>query len=163
MKKLTLLLAFTAFAIVAAIPASGQKSDFDGNWKLDRTKSTTGYYPILVKISVQVKGDSLLTERTYDVGDGQEYPFTENITLDGKEYLITIYDMPRKSRGTKSSDEGVLSVESTTTVNGSNGSEDFVSKETWKVDKPANTLTINFKNSSSEGEIEGAIILTKSE
>lgn len=143
---------------------SGQKADFTGTWKLDRTKSTILQdSPTLIKLNVQVKGDSLLTERTYDTGDGQEYPFTENFTLDGKEYEITIYDMPRKSKAIWSGTEGVLNLESKTTFSGPNGTDDFVSKETWKVDKANNLLTITFKNSTSAGESEGAFFFNKSE
>lgn len=151
-------------AIISVIPAAAQKSDFSGIWKLDRTKSTLSEYsPILVKLDVQIRGDSLMAERTYDTGDGQEYPFTENVTLDGKEYQMTIYEMPRKINAKWSETDSVLSVETTTTFNGQNGAEDFVSKETWKVDKASNTLTISFKNSTSAGEAEGAFIFNKAE
>jgi len=85
--------------IFSAYNLSAQKADFNGNWKLDMTKSTLPEYtPILIRIEVRISGDSLLTERFYNTGDGQEYPFNENLTLDSKEHNITIYDMPRKSK-----------------------------------------------------------------
>ncbi len=164
MKKATIFMTVFVFIIASVIPASGQTSDFSGTWKLDRTKSTLAEYsPTLVRLDVTLKGDSLLTVRTYDTGDGQEYPFTENLTLDGKEYLITVYEMPRKAKASRGDQESVLNVETTTTFTGSNGTEDFISKEIWKVDKMNKTLTISFKNSSSAGAAEGAFIFNKAE
>jgi hypothetical protein len=164
MKKITLIITLIAFAIASALPVAGQKTDFNGTWKLDRTKSTLAENsPTLVRIDVTIKGDSLLTERYYDTGDGQEYPFTENVTLDGKEYNITIYDMPRKTKASWSEQDGAVNLESTTTFNGDAGSENFVSKETWKADIANKILTINFKNNISAGEVTGVFLFNKSE
>jgi hypothetical protein len=164
MKK-TLLFAFSmVFAIAFSLQVSGQKTDYNGIWKLDVNKSTlTENTPILIKINAAIKGDSLLTERFYDTGDGQEYPFTENLTLDGKEYNITIYDMPRKSKALLSDPDGFVIIESTTTTNGDNGSEDFNSTETWKTDTANKILTINFKNNIGGDETEGTFVFNKTE
>jgi len=164
MKKNTLIIALIAFAAASALPAAGQKTDFNGSWKLDRTKSTLAENsPVLVRIDVTIKGDSLLTERYYDTGDGQEYPFTENVTLDGKEYNITIYDMPRKTKASWSEQDKGVNLESTTTFNGDSGTEDFISKETWKADVANKILTINFKNNISASETTGVLLFNKSE
>jgi len=164
MKKITLIITLIAFAIASALPVAGQQADFNGIWKLDRAQSTLAEYsPTLVRIDIKIKADSLLTERYYDTGDGQEYPFTENVTLDGKEYSITIYDMPRKTKANWSDQDGVVNLESKTTFNGDNGQEDFVSTETWKLDNANKTLTINFKNSTSAGEATGYYLFKKAE
>jgi hypothetical protein len=161
MKRIALIIFTMAFAIVSSIQSSAQKADFNGSWKLDMTKSTLAEYtPVLVGINVQIKGDSLITERLYDTGDGQIYPFTENLTLDGKEYSITIYEMPRKSKATWAEQDGSVVVESNTTAN---GSEDFISKETWKADAANKTLVINFKNSMAGQEVTGLFFLNKAE
>ena len=102
-----------------------------------------------------------MTERYYDTGDGQEYPFKENVTLDGKEYGITIYDMPRKAKASWSDQEGSIIFESTTTANGDNGTADFISKENWKVDKITGTFTISVTNKMAGNEAAGAFILNK--
>jgi hypothetical protein len=161
MKRTSLIILTLAFAIFTSIQSSAQKADFNGSWKLDMTKSTLPEYtPALVQIDVQIKGDSLLTERHYDTGDGQVYPFTENLTLDGKEYSITIYEMPRKSKASWAEQEGSVAFESTTTAN---GSEDFISKEIWKADAANKTLVINFKNSMSGQEATGLFFMNKAE
>jgi hypothetical protein len=161
MKRIALIIFTMAFAIVTSIQSSAQKADFNGTWKIDMTKSTLAEYtPVLVGINVQIKGDSLLTERHYDTGDGQIYPFTENLTLDGKEYNITIYDMPRKAKASWTEQDGSVVVETTTTAN---GSEDFISKETWKADAGKKTLVINFKNSMAGQEATGLFFLNKAE
>ena len=144
-----------AFAFIFSLNVNGQKADFNGKWKLDMTKSSLPEYtPILTKIEVKITGDSLVTERFYDTGDGQEYPFTEILTLDGKEYNIVIYDMPRKTKATWSDQDG-LKIDSTISTN--NG--DFVSKEAWKIDTVAKTLTISFNNSMEGNEATGTFVL----
>jgi hypothetical protein len=161
MKRIMLIITSIVFTIAVSIQSSAQKADYNGTWKLDMTKSTLPEYtPVLVRIDVQIKGDSLLTERHYDTGDGQIYPFTENLTLDGKEYNITIYEMPRKSKSSWVEQDGSVVFESTTTAN---GSEDFVSKEAWKADASNKTLVISFKNSMSGQEATGLFFLNKAE
>jgi hypothetical protein len=164
MKKTLLFALSMAFAIAFSLQVSGQKTDYNGIWKLDVNKSTlTENTPVLVKINVTIKGDSLLTERFYDTGDGQEYPFTENLTLDNKESNISIYNMPRKSKASMSSEDGSLLVESTTTVEGNGGSADFISIETWKADIANKTLTISCKNSMAGEESTELFLLNKTE
>jgi len=162
MKRTMLFVLLMAFAITTSLTVSAQKSDFNGTWKLDRTKSTlVEYTPILTRIDIKINGDSLLTERYYDTGDGQEYPFIENVTLDGKEYSITIYEMPRKTKALWSEPDGSVIIESITTFMGDMGSQDFISKESWKVDKTNNTVTISFTNKMGENGSSGAYILNK--
>ena len=162
MKVLKLAAFFTVLAVVSSFTVSAQNSDFSGTWKLDRTKSNLSeYYPTLVRITIQIRDNNLLTERTYDTGDGQEYPFTENLALNGTESKITIYDMPRKIKATLQN--GTVNFESVTTFYGSGGSEDFISKETWKVDKGTKILTMNFVNKSSQGEVTGLFLFNKVE
>ena len=162
MKRTMLFVLLMAFAITSTLTVSAQKSDFNGTWKLDRTKSTlVEYIPILTRIDIRINGDSLLTERYYDTGDGQEYPFTENVTLDGKEHNMTIYEMPRKIKALWSEQDGSVIVESITTFMSDMGSQDFISKEAWKVDKTSNTCTISFTNKMGENGSAGAFILNK--
>lgn len=163
MKRTKIFMLVMVLAISSSFMVTAQKADFNGTWKLDRTKSTlVEYTPVLTRIDIKINGDSLLSERYYDTGDGQEYPFKENVTLDGKEYGITIYNMPRKTKASWSDQEGSLIFESITTFTGDNGNEDFITKESWKVDKTNNTFTISYKNKMGSNESEGTFILTKS-
>ena len=164
MKNIKFLIFLLMLTISTSFIVSGQKADFSGTWNLNQAKSTVlEGLPTLIKITINIKGDSLLTERIYQGGDGQEYPFNEKVTLDGKESTMTIYEMPRKLKAVLSEQDGSLFFESTTTINGENGSEDFTSKETWIVDKPNNSLTMNFKNIISAGESSGVFIFNKAE
>ena len=164
MRKITLLVLMVVFAMGFTFELSAQKTGFNGKWKFDPGKSIVPEYtPVLMRIEVTVKGDSLLTERYYDTGDGQIYPFTENLTLDGKEYKVTIYEMPRKSKASWSETEGAIIMESTTTINDYSGPLDFISKETWKADAKNKTLVISFKNSMGGNGSEGQFFLTKIE
>ena len=164
MKKFVTLMMTASLLMLFSFSSFAQKNDFTGKWMLDRTKSTPAENsPILVRLTVQVKADSLLTERVYDIGDGSEYPFTENVACNGNEVKSTIYEMPRSIKATWSEPDKAFLVETTTTFNGQNGTENFVSKETWKADKGAKTLTISFKNTTSAGNSEGAFIFTRAE
>jgi hypothetical protein len=164
MKRIASFIFLISLFMTVAVTASGQKSDFQGTWKLDRAKSTLPTnLPTLIGITISIKADSLFTERVYESMDGQEYPFTENLTLDGKESSITIYDMPRKAKAGMSDQEATIILESTTTFNGPDGTADFVSKETWKVDKTTNILSINFANTISGTEENGVFVLNKTE
>jgi len=151
-----------ALTITFALTSAGQKASFSGTWKLDRQKSLLAENtPILTKITINIKGDSLLTRRFYDIGDGQEYPFDENLYLDGTESNITIYEMPRKAKASWSDPDSSVNLESLITFYGSAGSEDFVSRETWKIDKENNALTIKYINKTSAGETNGQFFFTR--
>lgn len=164
MKRNLSLVLLLVFAIAFSFRSSAQNADINGTWKLDRTKSTiVEYLPVLVRIDIQIKGDSLLTQRYYETSDGQEYPFTENVSLNGQECNITIYNMPRKAKASWAEQDGSLIVESTTTFNGQNGPDNFVSKETWKADSANKTVTMTYNNNISANESSGTMVFNKAE
>jgi len=154
MKRTILSAAFIFFAIAL----SAQLSDFNGTWKINKEKSnipTDQLY--LSQISVMIKGDSLLTTRTYTDPSYQEYPFAENLTLDGKEAKITIYDMPRVSKADKA--DGTILISSKTTYYGGSGEETLVATETWKCD--ATSLSIDQVIQMAGQEFKGAFVYDK--
>lgn len=162
MKKVISAIILSLLVLIFPDSAAGQKVDFTGTWKLDTSKvPITGNFPILIQININIKGDSLFSERLYDTGDGQLYPFEEDLTLDGKEYTLTVYEMPRKSVASWLEKEVSIVHESITTANGSNGPVDFKSTETWRVDNVNNVLTISFKNISYAGEMTGDFVFNK--
>ena len=155
--KTRLVLFLTAILFfISFIPVSGQASSFSGEWKLNREKSNLGDNQlIMTKLTVMVKGDSLLTTRTYETGDGSEYPFEENLILDGKDCKITIYDMPRVTKSITKND-GSIAVESKTTFMGGGGEDNLVSKESWKTGDAGKNLIIEFANSMTAGSTSGS-------
>jgi len=156
MKAKTFLIAIILIITAGTYSASSQKSDFSGEWKLNREKTVLADNQLyLSEIKIFVKKDSLITTRTYEDGNGQVYPFDENLTLDGKECKIIIYDMPRTSKASKVNSDGSIIVESRTTFYGNNGEDNLNSTETWKIDREGPTLIISFKNNMSSGEVSG--------
>jgi len=148
----TILLIF----IITSFTAFSQTEGFSGEWKLNTEKTVLEQGQLfLSKVTVIVKSDSLLTTRVYEDGNGSEYPFDENLSLDGKESKITIYDMPRTSKVIKSSTDGSFLIESATLFNGPNGEDSLTAKETWKVDKEGTLLTVEFTNTMSGVETKG--------
>ena len=141
---------------IASFSAQAQNSALTGEWKLNREKTVLADNQLfLSNVTIQVKGDSLLTTRVYENGNGEQYPFEENLTLDGKECKMVIYEMPRTSKASRVASDGSILIESKTTFSGSNGQEDLLAKETWKVDNESKMLIIDFTNKMSAGEVTG--------
>ncbi|MGE5419124.1 MAG: hypothetical protein ACM3UT_03015 [Chloroflexota bacterium] len=154
MKKTILSAAFLLFAF-----AISAQSPFNGTWKINKDKSNVPTDQLyLSQISVMVRGDSLLTTRTYSDPNGQEYPFDENMTFDGKEAKINIYDMPRVSKAQKGPD-GTIIIDSRTTFNGGGGEDSLVAKESWKSD--GNSLSIDQTIQMSGQEFKGIFVYDK--
>lgn len=150
-------LILTSLLLLFVVAASGQK--FDGNWKINAAKSdvpTDQLY--LAKINFKVKGDSLYTTRYYQSPDGQEYPFDEVLTLDGREHKMNIYDMPRVTKANKG-ENGAIVIESKTTFYNNSGEDNLIAKETWKVD--GSSLVQDFTNQMSGQEFKGTFYYMK--
>jgi hypothetical protein len=139
-----------------------QKPDLSGDWKLNKEKSNIGNAQLfLSKITIQVKTDSLFTTRVYENGNGEEYPFEENLSFDGKDCKIVIYEMPRSSKATRSETDGSIMIASATTFNNGNGPEDMTANETWKMDNEGHFLTLTFTNKMSGNEMTGTYYFEK--
>jgi hypothetical protein len=162
MKTKKILIALSMLFFLPALTIYSQKSDFSGEWKLNKEKSVLADNQLFLSgITIQLKSDSLLTTRVYENGNGEQYPFQENISLDGKDCKIVIFDMPRTSTATSSSADKSFMIASTTTFNGNSGPEDMTAKETWKVDNEGKTLTLEFTNKMSGNEITGKFYYDK--
>jgi hypothetical protein len=126
----------------------GQNTPFSGVWKLNKEKSVFDPNQLYLSgITINLRADSLLTTRVYATGDGQEYPFEENLRLDGKDCKIVIYDMPRTTKALFSAAKDSIKMESVTTFNGNNGEQNLNVKETLFIENGGETLTILFSNS----------------
>lgn len=156
MKTKTILSAISLFFFLPAFTIYAQKADFSGEWKLNKEKTVLADNQLfLTGITIKLKSDSLLTTRVYENGSGEQYPFDENLSLDGKECKISIYDMPRETKVSLSQPDGSLMFESSTIFQNYNGTDTLSAKETLKIDNEGKVLTMNFTNKSSAGEITG--------
>jgi hypothetical protein len=155
MKTRTIL---TSLLLLIAVSASAQLANFNGTWKIDATKSQIPEMLYLSQISITIKGDSLITTRTYSNPNGEEYPFTERMTLNDKESKTVIYDMPRVTKARKNSDS-TIGIESKTTFYGDSGEDSLVAKEIWKTD--GKTLTLDQVNQMSGQEFKGVFYYNK--
>lgn len=155
MKRTSLL----AFFLMVAFSLSAQLSNFNGIWKINKDKSNVPSDQLyLTQITIMVKGDSVLTTRTYTDPNYQEYPFAENMTLDGKEAKITIFDMPRVSKAQKGPD-GTIIVDSNTTFYSGGGEDHLVAKENWKAE--GDTLSIDQTIQMAGQEFKGVFVYNK--
>ena len=145
MKTKSILSLISLLFFLTSITAFAQKTDFSGEWKINKEKSLLSDSQLfLSRIKIQLKADSLLTTRVYENANGEEYPFDENLSLDGKEGKIVIFEMPRKSTATRSDNNTAILINSSTTFNGNNGQEDMVASESWKVQSEGNILALEF-------------------
>jgi hypothetical protein len=161
MKTRATILILFLLILSSSFSAMAQKADITGEWKLNREKTVLADSRLfLSKISINLKGDSLLTTRVYENENGEEYPFDEKLSLNGKECKIFVYDMPRTTKATKAAD-GSINIESVTTFYTDNGDESLIAKETWKVDPDGKALTIGFTNKMSAGEATGTSYYNK--
>jgi hypothetical protein len=156
MKTKSILSGLSLLFLLPAFTIYAQKAEFSGEWKLNKEKTVLADNQLFLSgITIQLKSDSLLTTRVYENGNGEEYPFDENISLDGKDCKIVIFDMPRTSKATRSDTDGSITIESATTFNGNNGMEDMTAKETWKVENEGKILSVEFSNKMSGNETTG--------
>ena len=162
MKRKKLISLVILLIITISVSAGDKKTNFSGDWKLDREKTVLANSQLfLSKINFNMKNDSLLTVRTYENANGEQYPFNENLTMDGKEYKITIYDMPRKSKAYWSDNNESIVIESTTTFYGNSGEVDFITKENWMVDETGTQLKFDFTGKTSTDESKGTYYFKK--
>lgn len=144
--------------ILLTVTLSAQLSNFNGTWKINKEKSNVPADQLyLSQISIMIKGDSLLTTRTYTDPNYQEYPFAENLTLDGKEAKINIYDMPRVTKANK--EGGTIIINSKTTFNGGSGEDNLTAAENWKSN--GDSLTIDQVIQVSGQEFKGVFVYDK--
>jgi hypothetical protein len=162
MKTKTILMSLSMLFFLSSLTIYAQKTDFSGEWKLNKEKTVLADNQLfLSSVTIQQKSDSLLTKRVYENGNGEEYPFNENLSLDGKDCKIVIFDMPRTSTATISDADKSLIISSTTTFSGNSGPEDMIAKETWKVDNEGQLLTLVFSNKMSGNETTGTYFYNK--
>ncbi len=156
MKTKTFFSLLVILIITSSFSAIAQKDNFSGKWNIDKEKTVLPDDQLfLASVSIEFRNDSLFSSRTYENSYGEQYPFDEIVTLDGKDCKITIYDMPRTTKATRSKADGSVNLESKTTFYGNYGEEDLLAKETWKVDKKGEVLTIEFTNTMSGTETKG--------
>ena len=142
--------------LISSMQVLGQAQSFSGEWKFNKEKSTAWNNKLfLSKIAVLQKSDSIFTSRVYENEYGEQYPFKENLPLNGKECKIVIYDMPRKAKASLAANDGSLNFESITTFYGDNGADDVKTKENWRTESGGKTLKIDYTTSYSGGTSSG--------
>ena len=160
-----ILLTAVFLMLSVSLFAGKKKVNFSGKWVLDKEKTEIAENSIfLVEISIKQVGDSLFTVRSYENdNDGGVYPFDEDITLDGKEYEIFIYDMPRTASA-KWADKGKsIVINSKITFYGDQGDVDMIAEETLTLEEKGTVLLINLKSKTGEEETEVILHFKKEE
>ncbi len=151
------LFSITAFAY-------SDNVNFSGEWMLDKEKTVLSESPLfLSKITITQKEDSVLTTRTYMNEYGEQYPFDEEITLNGEENEIVIYEMKRRTAARWSEDGKSLLITSKTKYYGDTGEEEFSVEETWSLEEEGTILSIGYTTNSVYGTNTGTYFYKKAE
>jgi hypothetical protein len=162
MNTLTKYAVVFVLALFVSVSFGKESANFSGDWVLDKELSQMPESSIQIcKIDIKQDGNKLATSRTYENDYGEEYPFSEDITLGGDPLEHFIYDMPRKAEAKWAKDKKNIVFESTTTFYGDSGEVNMLAKENWKLDNKAGTFTIEFTSSSSMGEQKGTAVFKK--
>ena len=156
MKTKTLEVFCILIFLLVSTTVYGQSQLFSGEWKFNREKSTNiDNRLFLAKITVLQKSDSIFTTRVYENDYGEQYPFEENLPLNGKECKIVIYDMPRTSKASFPSGSDALNLESITAFTGNYGPDSLKTRETWHIEDGGKLLKVDYKSSYSGGSAAG--------
>jgi len=165
MFKKNLLLTTVFLMLSVSLFAGKKKVNFSGKWVLDKEKTEVAENSIfLIEISIEQVGDSLFTVRSYENdNDGGVYPFDEDLTLDGKEYEIYIYNMPRTASARWSKKGKSIIINSKITFYGDQGDVDMIAEETLTLEEKGTVLLINIKSKTGEEESEVIFYFNKEE
>ena len=162
-KKMSVPLFLLFLLSILAFTSIG-KVNFSGEWKLDKEQSNLSDSPLyLSKIVINQQEKSVLTTRTNMNQYGEQYPFDEEITLDGEESEIVIYEMTRRTRARWSDDGKTLLIKSKTKYWGNSGEQEFTVDETWGLDKKGEILSIDFDVKTVDGTNTGTYLYKKAE
>ena len=152
------------FLFSVTVFASAGDMDFSGEWKLDKEKSEMSDVPLyLSQIKITQEGNSLQTTRTYSNQYGEQYPFDEEVIVDGEGREILIYEMKRKTSALWSEDGKSLLITSITKYYGNSGEEEISSEETWSLLDKGKTISVKYSVVTVNGKYSGTNYYVKEE
>ena len=154
-KKISIpVLSLFLFSISAS--AFSGNVNFSGEWILDKEKTELTESPLyLSKIKISQEENGMQTTRTYTNQYGEQYPFDEEITVEGEEKEIVIYEMKRRTSARWSEDGKSLIINSITKYWGDSGEEEFIIEERLSLDKTGKILSIEYASDSVWGKDTG--------
>lgn len=148
-------IALAALAIAVAVPMMA-KPNFNGEWKLNTTKSNFGEMPAPDRMSMKINHeDPKLAVHMSQAGQFGEMDWDTKYTTDGKESTNIIRDSPSTSVVKWDGDALVFDTK------GKFGDNDFTMKDKWTLSEDGKTLTMNRHFSSSFGEGDQKLVLEK--
>ncbi len=162
MKKTLFLNVSTLFILVLlssiSISTTAKSADFSGNWKLDESKSTLNeqFSMAPYKLIIVHEKSTLKTEK-HSSFQGQDFTFSDTLTLDGKECINKGWqDSEKKSTAVWSENKQSLVV--TSKINMGDGGEMTII-ETYSLKN--NNLSVLVSASSSFGDMSETHIFNK--
>ena len=164
MRVITFLFIVTFFSFSMETLAGEKKSDFSGQWTLNREKSEPqegGQSMAAQRLTVTQEGNNLSIERLAVGRSGEESKTTEKLTLDGKEYENVMLENPRKTSANWSEDSKSLTI--TTLISFWSGGNENIATivEFWELSEDGKSLSIESSSESPWGERKDTYIYDK--
>ncbi len=168
MKKLFLGKTLYSLLIPAALLLSfttiTERANFNGDWKLDESKSELGEFGgrVARSLKAEQKDNAITITRTTPGFQGGD-PVTTSVTLsyDGKVTETEGFGGSKRKSSAKWSDDGsTLTVNSTIVFERDGQTNEFKSTETWTMTKD-NQLSVVTHSNSPRGESTTKAIYTK--
>ena len=154
MKKIVYLLT------LVLISSSGfsQVMDFSGTWKINKEKSELGQeFSMAPNELILEQGENSLLAERHSTFNGEDFTFTEKMTLDGKECENPAWrDSIKKSTAVWSGDNKVLTIKSKIPIQ---DGEEMTIIQKYKME--GENLSIETSASSSYGDMTEHFIFEK--
>ncbi|MEO7767900.1 MAG: hypothetical protein ABIS01_10750 [Ferruginibacter sp.] len=163
--KRSMVTMMTFFVILFSSSALfAQRASFNGDWKLDESKSELGEFGGRVARSVKAeqKDDAITVTRvTPGFNGGDPVTSTVKLTFDGKVVESEGFGGSKRKSTAKWSDDGkTLVVNSTTIFERDGQSFEIKSVENWSITKDS-LLSVVINSTSSRGESTVKAVYTK--
>jgi hypothetical protein len=113
MKRLNIITIAAIFLITGAFSYIPQKTDFSGNWKINKTRMDFGRIPEYImptSFVIEQHADRILVEKTSLTHDNEEIKVTENLLFDGSVTKTDLPDGRKKMSNVKWNDNGKIIV-----------------------------------------------------
>lgn len=162
-----LILSINLFSLFFFMSASlnAQRTNYSGTWIFNESKSQLGemrFRAPASKLVMTQEENSLVLERTAKGRNGEEFTLKEKYTLDGKICENTgAMNTVKKSTITWSSDNKILTINSTAVFERDGNSMEIKTIEVFNLSNDGKVLTVNSTSTSQRGERKQTLVYDK--
>jgi hypothetical protein len=163
--KKVIVSSVAVFAYIGiAATAVAENVNFNGQWKLNESKSELGEFGARIAaqtIKIEQKTEGISVDKTTSF-NGQERTNSEKLSFDGKETESTTFGTAKRKATAKWSDDGkTLTVSSVTVFERDGQKMEFKAIENYKLSEDGKSMTIDVNSTSSRGSNTMKVVYDK--